>query len=105
MRLSKTARYGRFLVGAAVLFSLLACERKRPRTIEEVVAAAKTVQPADSPVVTSAPIAPLITREPDIEVPRREVLDSLGPVRLIAALLTSANGSTRPNGAIAPEAK
>ena len=48
MRLSKTTRYGRFLVGAAVLFSLLACERKRPRTIEEVVAAAKTVRLPDS---------------------------------------------------------
>ena len=69
MWLFDPSRYGRFLMGAAVLLSLLACERKRPRTIEEVVAAAKTVQPADSPVATSAPVAPLITREPDIEVP------------------------------------
>ncbi|MBH8568489.1 hypothetical protein KB206_06330 [Microvirga sp. STS02] len=87
MRFSKKVRYGRFLMGAAVLLSLLACERKRPRTIEEVVAAAKTVRPADSPVATSAPVVPLITREPDIEVPRREVLDSLGPVRLDSRLV------------------
>lgn len=89
MRLSKTALYGRFLVGAAVLFSQLACEQKRPRTrsIEEVVAAAKSARLDDSPPVQAAPVAPLITREPDIEVPRREVLDSLGPVRLNSRLV------------------
>jgi hypothetical protein len=87
MWLLDNARYGRFLVGAAVLFSLWACERKRPRTIEEVVAAAKTVQLTDSQVTKSAPVALLITSKPDIEVPRREVLDSLGPVRLDSRLV------------------
>lgn len=87
MWLFDTSRCGRFLVGAAVLLSLLACERKRPRTIEEVVAAAKAVQPANSPVATSAPVAPRITREPDTEVPRRELLDGLGPVKLDSRLV------------------
>ncbi|MFD2721259.1 hypothetical protein ACFST9_21265 [Hymenobacter monticola] len=82
MWLFDTTRYGRFLMGAAVLLSLLACERKRPRTIEEVVAAAKAVQLADSPVAKATPVAPRTTRKPDTEVPRRELLDGLGPVKL-----------------------
>jgi hypothetical protein len=89
MWLLDNARYGRFLMGAAVLLSLLACERKQPRTrtIAEVVAAAKVARLDHSPVATFAPVAPLITREPDMEVARREVLDSLGPVRLDSRLV------------------
>lgn len=89
MWLFDIARYGRFLMGAAVLLSLWACERKQPRTrsIEEVVAAAKLVLRADSPVAKAAPVAPRITREPDIEVPRREIPDGLGPVKLDSRLV------------------
>ncbi len=84
MWLFDIARYGRFLVGAAVLLSLLACERKRPRTIAEVVAAAKAVRLADSPPPKATPVAPVGAPMPDAVLeatgsPVQEVTDRTGP--------------------------
>ncbi|SFQ66829.1 hypothetical protein [Hymenobacter arizonensis] len=84
MWLFGSIRYGRFLMGAAVLFSLLACERNRPRTIEQVVAAPKASRPADSPTPKAAPVAAVQTAAPDA-LPEEtgllglEVTDRTGP--------------------------
>ena len=65
MWLFDTARYGRFFVGAAVLLSLPACERKRPHTIEKVFAAAKPIHPVDSTPLKATPDAPGEAAVPD----------------------------------------
>lgn len=77
MGLSDSAQCGRFLMGAAVLLSLFACERKRPRTTEEVVATAKAVRPADSTMPKAAPMTPVATAAP-IAPPKDAALSVLG---------------------------
>lgn len=84
MWIPNTARYGRFLVGAAVLLSLFACGRTRPRTIEQIVAAAKASRPTDSPATKATPVAPVEAVAPDalLEKPGlsvQEVTDHTGP--------------------------
>lgn len=101
MWLPNTARYGRFLMGAAVLLSLLACERTRPRTIEQIFAAAKAGRPSDSPatkataVASAEAVAPAEAAAPDAPpektgLPMQEVTDHTGPDSLASWRLTTA---------------
>ena len=87
MWLFDIARYGRLLMGAAVLLSLLACERSRPRTTEQVVAAAKTASLATAPVPQAAPAVPAAIATPDAPSEETslsvvEVTDRTAPVLL-----------------------
>ncbi|MDO7875586.1 hypothetical protein Q5H93_12655 [Hymenobacter sp. ASUV-10] len=87
MWLSDPANYGRFLTGAAVLLSLLACEQRRPRTTEQVVAAAKTARLVVEPAPPATPVAP--ARAAILDAPLEdtgpevsEVTDRTAPVLL-----------------------
>lgn len=95
MWLSDSANYGRFLLGAAVVLSLLACEQRRPRTTEQVVAAAKTARlaakpappaPLATPVQAAIPDAPPEDNDPEVS----EVTDRTPPVRLATRQLNPA---------------
>lgn len=87
MWLFDIARYGRLHMGAAVLLSLLACERSRPRTTEQVVAAAKTARLVVEPAPPATPVAPaqaaILDAPPEDTGPEvSEVTDRTAPVRL-----------------------
>jgi hypothetical protein len=87
--------YGRLLLGAAVLLSLLACEQRRPRSTEQVVAAAKTAQLPDTLVPQAAPVAPVAAVVPDAlpeetGPPVVAVTDRTAPVTLSTQPLSSA---------------
>jgi hypothetical protein len=95
MGLFDLIRYGRLHLGAAVLLSLLACEQRRPRTTEQVVAAAKTALPDAAPVPQAAPVTPVAAAVPDVEPeetgpPVVAVTDRTAPVTLSAQSLNAA---------------
>lgn len=94
MWLPNSARYGRFLVGAAVLLSLGACERTRPRTTEKVVAAAKASRLAERPVLKAIAIAPAEAAASDAPLEKnglsmQEVTDRTGSDSLASWRLTT----------------
>lgn len=95
MWLFGTIRYGRFLMGAAVLLSLFACERKRPRTTEGGVTAAKAIRPADNSPPNATPVAP-VEAAPPSALPEEtglsvlEVTDRAGPDTLASWPLRTA---------------
>lgn len=73
-----TARYGRFLVGAAVLLSLFACERGAPKTTEATAPANGSALDTSSAIRLPSQM-PLTAK---ISSPTQLVADSISPVTL-----------------------